>query len=123
MLDWSTVRRRGTHPQLGNHSFLPPTLSAIHISGNKDGAGVMPGDTASHLVWAVAEMWGSNVDKFWLTNYVLTVKDLGTIAERLPALDTLMLRMSESRRDVSAPSSPNLEHATDWINRDASQNG
>ncbi|GHJ88840.1 hypothetical protein NliqN6_5242 [Naganishia liquefaciens] len=79
-LDWSTVRRNGVYPHLGEHSFLPPTLSAIQISGNKDGP-VMPGDTASHLVAAAAEM------------------DLATIAERLPGLDTLMLRMSDSRKE------------------------
>jgi hypothetical protein len=75
-------------------------LTDVHISGNKQG-GVMPGDTATHLVSAVAEMWGRNLSKFWLTNYLLTVKDLGVIAERLPKLDTLMLRMSESTKNVS----------------------
>lgn len=61
----------------------------------------MPGDTASHLVWAVTEMWGGHLTKFWLSNYLLTVKDLAFIAERLPRLDTLMLRMSESTKNVS----------------------
>lgn len=86
---------------LGEHSFLPPALTDIHISGNKQG-GVMPGDTATHLVSAVAEMWGSRLTKFWLTNYLLTVKDLGVIAERVAKLDTLMLRMSESTKNVSS---------------------
>lgn len=102
-LDWSTVRRDGVHPHLNERSFLPPTLAAIQISGHKDGAPVMPGDTASHLVAAVAEMWADQLTKFWLTNYVLTIRDLATIAERLPRLDTLMLRMSDSRKEVSVP--------------------
>jgi hypothetical protein len=100
-IDWSTVRRHGVFPRLDGYSFLPPSLTGIHISGTKDGAGVMPGDTATHLVAAVAEMWGASLEKFWLMNYVLSVRDLGTIAERLTGLDTLMLRMSESRKDVS----------------------
>lgn len=102
-LDWSTVRRNGVHPHLNEHSFLPPTLSAIQISGHKGGAPLMPGDTASHLVATVAEMWAGQLTKFWLTNYVLTIRDLATIAERLLGLDTLMLRMSDSRKEVSLP--------------------
>ncbi|KAJ9103208.1 hypothetical protein QFC21_002631 [Naganishia friedmannii] len=98
--DWNAVRRHSFYPRLGKHSFLPPTLSDIHISGNKDdGGGVLPGDTASHLVLSVAEIWKHHVTRFWLSNYLLTIKDLAVISEQLPMLDTLMLRMSESRKD------------------------
>ncbi|KAJ9119119.1 hypothetical protein QFC22_003610 [Naganishia vaughanmartiniae] len=98
--DWTAVQRHSFYPRLGEHSFLPPTLSDIHISGNKhDGAGVLPGDTASHLVLSVAQMWKDHVKRFWLSNYLLTIKDLAVISEQLPMLDTLMLRMSESRKD------------------------
>jgi hypothetical protein len=122
-IDWSTVRRHGAFPRLDEHSFLPPTLSGIHISGTKDGAGFMPGDTATHLVAAIAEMWGASLEKFWLMNYVLSVRDLGTIADRLRGLDTLMLRMSESRKDVGLSGYLHTMRLTDcWIPA-RSQNG
>jgi hypothetical protein len=116
--NWNAVQRHSFYPRLGEHSFLPPTLSDIHISGNKDeGGGVLPGDTASHLVLSVAEMWKHHVKRFWLSNYLLTIRDLAVISEQLPMLDTLMLRMSESRKDVSIcfPSSASRMSATDTV--------
>lgn len=100
-LNLADVRRDMDYPALGSESFLPSTLRSIHVSRDKSSQEYDSRMSATPMIHAIAEMWPSGLERLWLGHFLLTHHDLVMIIEKLgDKLDTLMIRMLETKRNV-----------------------
>jgi hypothetical protein len=79
--------------QLRGTSFLPERLEWLLLSRERDSLDYHRSTEASGRLSNIAQLWPEGLERLWLSHLIVDFKDLEFIADRLPGLETLMIRL------------------------------
>jgi len=99
--DLASIEREGTLPRLSNSSFLPPNLESLLLSRERDSLAYRAGAPAAPRFEAVAQLWPDSLKKLWMSHFIVDFGDLRKIGEMLPQLESLMIRLPQTKCPVS----------------------
>jgi hypothetical protein len=87
--------------QLGGTSFLPERLEWLLLSRERDSREYHRSVEASGRLSNIAQLWPEGLERLWLSHLIVDFRDLDLIADKLPGLETLMIRLPPTKYPVS----------------------
>lgn len=101
--------------QLEGTSFLPERLEWLLLSRERDSVDYRLEVEASGRLSNIAQLWPNSLQRLWLSHFIIEFKDLDFIADRLPGLETLMVRLPPTKYAVSTRYIV-LNRSIKWLN-------
>jgi hypothetical protein len=80
---------------------LPERLEWLLLSRERDSREYHRSVEASGRLSNIAQLWPEGLERLWLSHLIVDFRDLDLIADKLPGLETLMIRLPPTKYPVS----------------------